>query len=94
MAAILELVADGVGVAILSPHAVAASPHAATLAARPIAEPALRAHVALATSDRRPATLTQRAAADVIRELCRQRFGAPPAAHPPTTATAHADRPH
>lgn len=94
VAAILELVADGVGAAILSPHAVAASPHAATLAARPIVEPALHAHVALATCDRRPATLTQQAAADVIRQLCRQRFGAPPAARPPTPAMAPAAPPH
>ncbi|TSE23489.1 LysR substrate-binding domain-containing protein [Tepidimonas aquatica] len=86
VAAILELVADGVGVAILSPHALVAAAHADELIARPLSEPALHAHVMLACSDRRPATLTQQAAADLIRALCAERFGAPSAAPSATSA--------
>ncbi|MEW6694211.1 HTH-type transcriptional regulator CynR [Tepidimonas thermarum] len=77
VAAILELVADGMGCAVLSPHAVAQASQPQRLLTRPIVEPALRPRVTLASSARRPATLTQQAAAEVIRDLCAQRFGPP-----------------
>ncbi|WP_333707835.1 LysR family transcriptional regulator [Tepidimonas ignava] len=90
VAAILELVADGVGVAVLSPHAVATSPHASELVARPLTQPELHAHVMLASSDRRPATLTQQATADLIRTLCAQRYGAPRVPSSPPSPAAGA----
>jgi len=81
VAAILELVADGMGCAVLSPHAVAQWTRPSALSTRRIVEPVLRPRVALATSARRPATLTQQSAAEVIRRLCSERFGPPPSAH-------------
>lgn len=82
VAAILELVADGMGHAVLSPHAVTHWVRPSALCVRPIVDPTLRTHVALATSERRPATLTQRAAAEVIQALCAQHFGGPATATP------------
>jgi LysR family nitrogen assimilation transcriptional regulator len=75
VAAILELVADGVGVAVLSPHAVSQWVRPAVLRTRAIVDPPLRPRVTLATSAHRPATLTQQAAITLVRELCAQRFG-------------------
>jgi len=78
--AILELVADGLGCAVLSPHAVASWTHPSALQTRPIIDPVLRPRVALVSSAHRPTTRTQQAAADLIRGLCAERFGPPPAA--------------
>jgi len=73
--AILDLVAEGLGCAVLSRHAVAASGRPAAFAVRPIGPPALQIQVALASSAQRPSTLTQRAARDLIRHVCEQSLG-------------------
>ncbi|BAO81210.1 transcriptional regulator [Serpentinimonas raichei] len=75
VSAILDLVADGLGCAVLSRHAVAASGKPAAFAVRPIGPPALQIQVALASSAQRPSTLTQRAARDLIRQVCEQSLG-------------------
>jgi len=61
VSAILDLVADGVGNAVLSRNAVASSAHPALFRLRPIEQPRLQAQIALAVSAQRPATLTQQA---------------------------------
>ncbi len=66
--AILDLVADGAGCAILSKYAVTTSEKAATLSMRPIIEPHIRSKLSLAVSSKRPATLTQQAMIELIRE--------------------------
>lgn len=71
VSAILDLVADGAGAALLSRHAVGASIRPSTYRMRPIAPP-LRTRVSLATSSQRPATLTQRATLGLIVEVCAQ----------------------
>ena len=69
VSAILDLVADGVGAALLSQHAVVSSIRPSAYRMRPV-EPRLRTRVSLATSSQRPATLTQRAALDLITRVC------------------------
>jgi LysR family transcriptional regulator, nitrogen assimilation regulatory protein len=76
VAAILDLVADGAGSAVLSRHAVATSPNPEAFSMRPIGAPALRSKLLLAMSSQRPATLTQKAMLQLIRELA-QRLLAP-----------------
>lgn len=66
VAAILDLVADGAGSAILSRNAVATSARPQAFAIRPIGTPALRSKLALARSSQRPATLTQKAMSELI----------------------------
>ena len=73
VSAILDLVADGAGSALLSRHAVGSSIRPSTYRMRPI-NPPLRTRVSLATSSQRPATLTQRAALGLIVEVC-ERLG-------------------
>lgn len=68
VAAILELVADGAGCAVLSRNAVASSVKPSLYALRTIRNPALRTQIAMATSAQRPATLTQQATQELIRE--------------------------
>ena len=75
VAAILDLVADGLGCAVLPRHAVAASGRPAAFAMRAIGPPALRIPVALASSAQRPSTLTQRTARELILQVCAQRLG-------------------
>lgn len=70
VSAILDLVADGAGSALLSRHAVVSSIRPSAYRMRPI-EPRLRTRVSLATSSQRPATLTQRTALGLIGEVCR-----------------------
>jgi LysR family nitrogen assimilation transcriptional regulator len=72
VATILDLVADGVGCAILSPHAVltAAQPERFTL--RRIVNPGLFPLLSLATSDDRPATSTQQATLDMLERIARE----------------------
>jgi LysR family transcriptional regulator, nitrogen assimilation regulatory protein len=67
--AILDLVEDGAGSAVLSSNAVqtAARPKAFTM--RPIGSPRLRSKLSSAMSSQRPATLTQKAALKLIHEL-------------------------
>ncbi len=68
VSAILDLVADGAGSAVLSHNAVASSVRPAVFCVRSIREPALRTKVSLASSSQRPSTLTQQATLKLIRE--------------------------
>ena len=71
VAAILELVADGAGSAVLSRYAVATSGRPQAFALRPIA-PRLRTKLSLAVSSQRPATLTQKAMLELIQQTARE----------------------
>ena len=68
VSAILDLVADGAGSAVLSRNAVASSVRPSAFTVRSICDPVLRTKVALATSALRPATLTQQATLALIRQ--------------------------
>lgn len=68
VSAILDLVADGAGYAVLSRNAVASSVRPSAFSVRTINEPVLRTKVSLATSSLRPATLTQQATLTLIRQ--------------------------
>ena len=68
VSAILDLVADGAGSAVLSRNAVASSVRPSAYALRAIKEPILRTKVSLATSSLRPSTLTQQATLELIRK--------------------------
>ena len=68
VSAILDLVADGAGSAVLSRNAVSSSVKPSRYTLRPIRGPALRTQIALATSAQRPATLTQQATQNLIRD--------------------------
>lgn len=67
--AILELVAEGQGHAILSPRAVRSAEVARKLVARPIVQPALTSSLAIVVSSQRPSTPVQHAAIALIEEL-------------------------
>jgi len=66
VSAILDLVADGAGAAVLSRNAVASAVDPARFRLRAIHEPRLQAQIALAVSAHRPATLTQVATQELI----------------------------
>ena len=68
VAAILDLVADGAGCAVLPRNAVTSSVHPELFRLRSIRNPALRTQIALATSAQRPTTLTQQTTQMLIRE--------------------------
>jgi LysR family nitrogen assimilation transcriptional regulator len=72
VAAILDLVADGVGCAVLSRNAVASSIRPSAFTVRSIQQPAMRTKLALATSSLRPSTLTQQATLDLLRRTVEQ----------------------
>jgi LysR family transcriptional regulator, nitrogen assimilation regulatory protein len=72
VAAILDLVADGAGSAVLPKNAVITSANPALFSMRPIK--GLRSRLGLAVSAQRPATLTQRAMQEIIRETAAQCF--------------------
>ncbi|MEY4267406.1 MAG: hypothetical protein RIS90_1941 [Pseudomonadota bacterium] len=82
VSAILDLVADGAGSAVLSRNAVASSVRPSAFSLRPISEPPLRIQVALATSALRPATLSQQATVTLLRQTATlvTRRGSPPSA--------------
>ncbi len=67
--AILELVAEGQGYAILSPRAVHAVDPARKLVARPIVQPALKSALTIAVAAQRPTTPLQTASVELITEL-------------------------
>jgi LysR family nitrogen assimilation transcriptional regulator len=71
VAAILELVADGAGSAVLSRNAVATSGRPQAFALRPIT-PRLRTKLSIAVSSQRPATLTQKAMLELIQQTARE----------------------
>ncbi|MEI8029694.1 MAG: LysR substrate-binding domain-containing protein [Comamonadaceae bacterium] len=69
VSAILDLVADGAGSAILSRNAVASSVRPSSFSIRVIHQPMLRTKVSLATSSLRPSTLTQQTTLALIRQV-------------------------
>ncbi len=71
VAAILELVADGAGSAVLSRNAVATSGRPQAYALRPIT-PRLRTKLSIAVSSQRPATLTKKAMLELIQQTARE----------------------
>jgi len=77
VSAILDLVADGAGCAILSGNAVASSIKPSAFTVRAISDPPLRTRLSLATSSLRPATLTQQATLDLIRQTTQTRLSNP-----------------
>ena len=76
VSAILDLVADGAGHAILSRNAVASSVKPSAFAVRAIGQPPLRTRLSLATSSARPATLTQQATMELVRATAQARLSA------------------
>ncbi|MEO7939165.1 MAG: LysR substrate-binding domain-containing protein, partial [Burkholderiaceae bacterium] len=68
VSAILDLIADGIGNAILSRNAVNSSVHPGRFRLRPIHDPQLRVAIAMATSAHRPSTLTQQATQALMME--------------------------
>jgi LysR family transcriptional regulator, nitrogen assimilation regulatory protein len=67
VAAILDLVLDGAGCAILSHNALLNSPRPSAYTAQKIGDPPLRIELSLATSLQRPTTPVQKATLDLIR---------------------------
>ena len=67
VAAILDLVADGAGSAVLSRHAVETSARPQAFVMRPIGKPPLHSKLSIAVSAQRPATLTQKATLELIQ---------------------------
>jgi LysR family nitrogen assimilation transcriptional regulator len=67
VSAILDLVADGAGAALLSRNAVASSIRPSAYRMRQVNEPPLRTRLCLANSSQRPATLTQQTTLELIR---------------------------
>jgi len=68
VSAILDLVADGVGVALLSRNAVDSSVRPSAYRTRVVNDPVLRTRLSTATSSLRPTTLTQQSALELIRQ--------------------------
>ena len=71
VSAILDLVADGAGCAVLPRNAVASSIRPSAFTVRMISEPALRTRLSLVTSSLRPATLTQQATLALIQSTAK-----------------------
>ena len=67
VSAILDLVLDGAGCAVLSRNAVATSGNPSAFVVRPIAQ--LHSKLSVAVSSQRPATLTQQAMLGLIQQL-------------------------
>jgi len=67
--AILELVAEGHGYAVLSPRALQGTATAERLLSRTIVQPQLKSALAIVTSAQRPSTPSQSAAIATIQEL-------------------------
>ncbi|MBN9410728.1 MAG: LysR family transcriptional regulator [Burkholderiales bacterium] len=85
IAAILDLVADGAGSAVLSLNAVVKSGREPDFACRPISN--LRIELMQAVSARRPATLTQQAALQLLREVATKVLSREPGTRPPSSAS-------
>ena len=77
VSAILDLVADGAGCAILSRNAVMRSVRPSAYSLRAIAPPPLRIALSIATSSLRPSTLTQQATLELLHPLARQWLQSP-----------------
>jgi LysR family nitrogen assimilation transcriptional regulator len=74
VSAILDLVADGAGCAILSRNAVMRSVRPSAYATRPIKAPELRIGLSTSTSSLRPSTLTQQATLELLQDIARQKL--------------------
>ena len=72
VSAILDLVADGAGYAILSRNAVMRSVRPSAFAVRQVSEPALHIQLTTAISSLRPTTLTQQATLALITEVVQE----------------------
>lgn len=72
VAAILDLVQDGAGNAVLSRNAVATSARPDAFLLRPIGSPSLKTQLQIAMSSQRPATLTQKAMIQLIQQTAKQ----------------------
>lgn len=72
VAAILDLVEDGAGSAVLSHNAVATCARPQSFVCRPITGPAIRSRLMIAMSSLRPATLTQKAMLQLIQQMAPQ----------------------
>jgi LysR family nitrogen assimilation transcriptional regulator len=72
VAAILDLVEDGAGSAVLSRNAVVTSARPQAFSLRPIGQPPLRSKLLVAMSSQRPATLTQKAMLALIQQQARR----------------------
>jgi LysR family nitrogen assimilation transcriptional regulator len=70
--AILDLVLDGAGCAVLSKNAVITSGQASLFSVRPIA--GLHSKLSIAVSSQRPATLTQQAMLELMQQLVKTNF--------------------
>ena len=77
VSAILDLVADGAGCALLPRNAVTSSIRPSAFTMRPIFQPLLRTRLALVTSSVRPATLTQHSTLALIQTLARRQLASP-----------------
>lgn len=75
VAAILDLVADGAGYAVLSKNAVLTSTRPERFSTRPIASPGLLCKLSLAVSSRRPTTGTQQAMLQLLKEIAYRELG-------------------
>lgn len=69
VSAILDLVADGAGCAVLPRNAVMRSVRPSAFSVRPVAEPALHIQLTTAVSSQRPTTLTQQATLALLTTL-------------------------
>lgn len=74
--AILDLVADGAGYAVLTRHAVLTSARPNAYHVQPIVQPELLSRLCVATASGRISTLTQNAMLGLIRETVRQVYPA------------------
>lgn len=74
VSAILDLVADGAGSAVLTRNAVASSIRPSAFCVRTITEPVLRTKICMATSALRPNTLTQQATLALLQRTVEQVF--------------------
>lgn len=77
VAAILDLVADGAGYAILPKYSLATTSRPEAYLARPIGTPPLVSRLALATAAGRTTTMTQRAMIELIQQVATDIFGTP-----------------
>jgi LysR family nitrogen assimilation transcriptional regulator len=75
VSAILDLVADGAGYAILPKYALVTASRPADYVARPIIKPKLGGKLALATAAGRTTTMTQQAMIELIQQVAGQVFG-------------------
>jgi LysR family nitrogen assimilation transcriptional regulator len=78
VSAILELVAEGHGYAVLSPRALDGADVARRLVSRPIVRPHLASTLAIATSAQRPSTPLQQATVELIEGAARSMMSSKP----------------